>query len=411
MKQGLTKAVIGVMAALAMTNAGAADMPPPAGAKPMRMGFVCPLTGPSADIGNSARLGVELAVKEINEVGGFLGRRIEIVARDDKSSPDEGRKAATELVTTQKVDFTVGFCNTGVAMKALDVFQDRRQLLMIPVATGSALTDRYPPASSFIFRMAPSDTIEAALLVDDITKRGFTKVAIFADRTAYGDGGLRDVEGLLAEHRLKPAYVARFDVGAKSLLAQMQEAKAAGAEAIVGYAMGPEFAVMAQSRADAKLNAALYGPWTLSLRSVGEQAPQAVEGAIMAQTIVGDMSNERRLSFIMRLKRHAGAQPIGSLMAAAQSYDAVQMMMRAVFQAKGDVSGEALKRALENPDRQYQGVVTTHEAPFSAQDHDAFTRNMVWLGVWRKGEVRFYRTEDQKRAGFIRRKDSTAWWD
>jgi branched-chain amino acid transport system substrate-binding protein len=305
----------------------------------------------------------------------------------------------------------VGFCDTGVAMNALEVFQSRKQVLIIPVATGSALTEKYPAASSYIFRVAPSDSVQAALLVDDIMKRGFTKVAIFADRTPYGDGGLKDVQGLLAEHRLKPVHVARFDVGTKSLAAEMQEAKAAGAEAIVGYGMGPELAVMARARVDAKLNAALYGPWTLSLRGVGEQAQQAVEGAVMAQTIVGDISNERRLSFIMRLKRHAGTQPIGSLMAAAQSYDAVQMMMRAVFQAKGDVSGDALKRALENPARQYQGVVTTHETPFSAQDHDAFTRNMVWLGVWRKGEVRFHRPEDAKRVGYVRRKDSTAWWD
>ena len=58
-------------------------------------------------------------------------------------------------------------------------------------------------------------------------------------------------------------------------------------------------------------------------------------------------------------------------------------------------------------ERPYQGVVTTHERPFSAQDHDAFTRNMVWLGVWRHGEVQFLYPEDARRAGFIRRKETT----
>jgi branched-chain amino acid transport system substrate-binding protein len=80
-------------------------------------------------------------------------------------------------------------------------------------------------------------------------------------------------------------------------------------------------------------------------------------------------------------------------------------MLRAVFQAKGDLSGDALKRALENLERPYQGVVTTHERPFSAQDHDAFTRDMVWLGVWRHGEEFVY-PEDARRAGFIRRKET-----
>jgi branched-chain amino acid transport system substrate-binding protein len=70
-------------------------------------------------------------------------------------------------------------------------------------------------------------------------------------------------------------------------------------------------------------------------------------------------------------------------------------------------SGDALKRALENLERPYSGVVTTHDKPFSSTDHDAFTRNMIWLGVWHRGEVQFLYPEDAKRAGFIRRKEPT----
>jgi branched-chain amino acid transport system substrate-binding protein len=185
----------------------------------------------------------------------------------------------------------------------------------------------------------------------------------------------------------------------------MQEAKAAGADVIVGYTVGPELTVIAQSRAEARLGVPLYGPWPLSFRTVSDKAGPAVEGAIMVQTIIQDLSNERRSSFIARLKRYANQQPVGSLMAAAQSYDAVQLMLRAVFQARGDLSGDALKRVLENLERPYSGVVTTHDKPFSATDHDAFTRNMIWLGVWRRGEVQFLYPEDAKRAAYIRRKD------
>jgi branched-chain amino acid transport system substrate-binding protein len=185
----------------------------------------------------------------------------------------------------------------------------------------------------------------------------------------------------------------------------MLEAKAAGADAIIGYTVGPELTVIALSRAEAKFTAPLYGPWPLSFRSVSDKAGVAVEGAITTQTIIQDLSNERRSSFIARLKRFAGQQPVGSLMAAAQSYDAVHLMLRAVFQTHGDMSGDALKHALENLQRPYSGVVTTHDQPFSAGDHDAFTRNMVWLGVWRKGEVQFLYPEDAKRAAYIRRKE------
>ena len=376
-----------------------------AAAKPVRMGFICPFTGGSQDFGNSARLGAELAVKEINEVGGFLGRPVELVERDDKANPDEGRKISEELVTKEKVDFTIGFCNTGVAMKSLDVFQDHKHLLMVPVATGSAITAKYQAATSYVFRLSARDTLQAGHLVDDVVKRGYTRVALFADKTGYGEGGFKDVENFLAAKNLKPVYTARFDLGVKTLAQQMHEAKAAGADVIIGYTVGPEAAVIAQSRSEAKLNVPLYGPWTFSFRTVSEKSGGAAEGAVMVQTIIQDLSNERRSSFIARLKRYAGNQPIGSLMAAAQSYDAVHLMLRAVFQTKGDMSGEALKSALENLQRPYSGVVTTHDNPFSASDHDAFTRNMIWLGVWKHGEVQFLYPEDARRASVIRRKE------
>lgn len=373
--------------------------------KPIRVGFICPFTGGSQDFGNSARLGAELAVKEINEVGGFLGRPIELVERDDKANPDEGRKVSEDLVVNEKVAFTIGFCNSGVALKSLDVFQDHKHLLMIPVATGTALTAKYPADKSFVFRMSARDAIQAAFVVDDIVKRGLTRVAVLADKTGYGEGGLKDVERFLAEKNLKPVYTARFDIGVASLTEQVAAAKAAGADALVGYTVGPEFAVMAQAHREARFGGPLYGPWTLSFRSVAEKAGPAIEGAVTVQTIIQDLSNERRASFIARLSRSTGGKPVSSLMAAAQSYDAVQLMLRVLFQTKGDVSGEALKGALEALDHPYAGVVTTHDKPFSASDHDAFTRNMVWLGVWRKGEVHFQYPEDAKRASIIRRKE------
>ena len=73
------------------------------GAEPLRIGFICPATGGSADFGSSARLGAELAVNEINEVGGFLGRKVQIVARDDQGDPDRGRQVSEELVLKEKV--------------------------------------------------------------------------------------------------------------------------------------------------------------------------------------------------------------------------------------------------------------------------------------------------------------------
>lgn len=60
--------------------------------------------------------GIQLTVDEINAVGGYLGRKLEIVRKDDEGDPGVGLKRARELVA-DKVVATIGFCNTGVAAR------------------------------------------------------------------------------------------------------------------------------------------------------------------------------------------------------------------------------------------------------------------------------------------------------
>jgi branched-chain amino acid transport system substrate-binding protein len=375
--------------------------------KPVRVGLIAPLTGGSADFGNSVRLGAELAVKEINESGGLLGRPLELVARDDKANPDEGRKVSEDLVLKEKVDFTIGFCNTGVAMKSLDVFQTNKHLLMVPCSQGTAVTTKYPPAESYIFRVAPPDNINARFLINEIVdRRKIKRVAIFADTTGYGEGGVKDLTAELTKHSLTPVTVIRFALGVTTLTDEMRKARDAGAEAIVVYTVGPEQAVATKSRVEAGWKVPYFAPWPLSFRGVLEKAgADVLEGTMMAQTVIQDAANERRSSFLLRYFKYSKEKRIGSLMAAAQTYDAVHLMLFAAFQTKGAINGGTLKLALENKQRPYQGVVTTYTNPFSASDHDAFTANMVWLGTWRRGQVEFFYADDAKQSSYIRRKE------
>jgi branched-chain amino acid transport system substrate-binding protein len=130
----------------------------------------------------------------------------------------------------------------------------------------------------------------------------------------------------------------------------------------------------------------------------------AVEGAFMVQTVLPNLFLERNSSFIVVYSRLSKEKPIGSMMSAAQTYDAMHLILRAMFESKGEFTGPALKTALENLPRLYYGVVTTYDRPFSASDHDAISPNMLWLGTWRGGERAYAYKEDEKRASVIRRK-------
>ncbi len=115
---------------LSCTAAAALAQTAPASSA-IRIGVIAPLSGPSADFGVPMLNGIKLAVDEINTAGGYLGRKIELLVRDDEANPDKGRKVSEELAA-QKVLATLGFCNTGVAAKSLEVFQTHKIPLIIP---------------------------------------------------------------------------------------------------------------------------------------------------------------------------------------------------------------------------------------------------------------------------------------
>jgi branched-chain amino acid transport system substrate-binding protein len=389
---------LGVIALVSLSGAHAQTP------KPLRIGLIGPFSGPSSDFGNPMLNGAKLALDEINAAGGYLGRPIEFVIKDDTANPDVGLQHSQELVQDGVVG-TIGFCNTGVAMKSLDVFQQARSPLIVPCATGTPITAKYPVAESYIFRTSARDAIQAPFVVNDIVARGWTKVAILADKTAYGEGGLADVTKALAAKQLQPVYVGRFDTGVKDLQPELKAAQAAGANVVFSYTVGPENAVIAKGRQALKWNVPQVGAWPLSFPFFLDGAKDAAEGALMAQTFIAEPSNERRISFLTAYNRKYGTRKIAVPMAAAQAYDTVYLLTYAILSIRnGDLSGPSVKNALENLPRVYYGVTATHERPFSKDDKDAITSNMLVMGLVKNGAVTFAYPEDRTRNLFVQRK-------
>ncbi len=368
-----------------------------------KIGVIGPFTGPSGDFGNPMLNGIKLAVGEINAVGGYLGKPLELVIKDDKGNPDEGLKQSQALVA-EKVSVVVGFCNTGVAAKSLDTFQTAQLPLIIPCATGSPLTAKFPAAQSYIFRTSAKDAIQAPFVVDDLVKRGWTKIAIFADKTGYGEAGLQDVLKALDAKKIKPVHVARFDIGVKDLSEEMKTARAAGAEVVFSYTVGPENAVIAQSKQAIGWKVPQVGAWTLSFPFFIDGAKDAAEGALMAQTFIAEPSNERRAAFLSAFARKYQTKRMPVPMAAAQGYDAMYILMYSMFGVRdGNANGPAIKAALENMSRVYYGVVATYDKPFKS-DKDAITANMLVMGQVKNGAITFAYPEDAKRNLIVQRK-------
>jgi branched-chain amino acid transport system substrate-binding protein len=370
----------------------------------IKIGISGPYTGGSAAMGVSMRDGVKLAAQEINKAGGVLGKPIQLIERDDEAKNELGVQIAQELINKEQVVATVGFINTGVSLASQRFYQEAEIPVMNNVSTGTLVTQQFKAPehkANYVFRNSANDTIQSSMIAEAVKKNGYTKVAIIADSTNYGQLGRADLEKALAERGLKPVAVEKFNIGDTDMTAQALRAKDAGADVVLTYAIGPELAQTVNAVVKLGWKVPVLGSWTLSMASFIDAAGANGEGVMMPQTFIQLPSTPKRKSFIEAYQAAYKVDRIPSPVSAAQGYDSMYLLAAAINQAKS-TDGRKVREALENLTTKVEGVVTTYDKPFSATDHEAITANIPVLGIVKGGRVVPANPADLEGAGALR---------
>jgi len=380
----LTVVVLAAFAGAAVLHATASA------ADPIKIGVSGPYTGGSAPMGTSMRDGVKLAAAEINAAGGVLGRQIQLVERDDEAKNERGVQITQELINKEQVVADVGFINTGVALASQRFYQEAKIPVINNVATGSKVTQQFQAPEypdNYVFRNAASDSIQSAMIVEEaVVKRKFTKVAILADSTNYGQLGREDLEKALDKRGIKPVVEEKFNIKDVDMTSQLLKAKQAGAQAILTYAIGPELAQIANGMEKLDWKVPMIGSWTLSMANFIDNAGKNGDGARMPQTFIQDGDTPKRKAFIAAYQKAYKVDRIASPVSAAQGYDSMYLLAAAIRQA-GTTDGVKVRVALENLKEKYEGVVKTYEHPFTHDDHEAIKLGDAVIGEVQGGHV------------------------
>ena len=130
------------------------------------------------------RKGMELAADEINAAGGVLGRKIEVVSRDDNGSPGDAVRAAEELLTRERVSLLMGTFASNVGLAVSDLAKRRRVLFL----AAEPLTDKlvWEDGNRYTFRLRSSTYMQTAMLVPDAVKVAKKRWAIVYPNYEYG---------------------------------------------------------------------------------------------------------------------------------------------------------------------------------------------------------------------------------
>jgi branched-chain amino acid transport system substrate-binding protein len=378
---------------------------------PIRIGVIGPVTGKSSeDMGQSIIGGARVFLSDINQMGGILGRRVELVERDDQANPEVGVAMAKELVEKENVVAVVGLGNTGVALPTAKVFQEAKIPVIVSGATGASITKSFMPpayAASYVFRTSASDALQPIVILNDvIDRRKIDKIALLHDESPYGQFGKQSMLAELERRQLKPVLVEGFAIGEQDMTARLRRAKDSGAQAIVMYCLGRDAATIVTAAEKMQLKLPLVGSWTLSWKSFIDKAGDSAEGARTAVTFIENELSRGSNEFSNAYRKINNVNQIPSAVAAAQTYDALRLLALAMYQARSS-EGPKVQQALEDLRQPTTTtIVTRYLKPFSKTDHEAIALNMVLMGEIRKGKV-VYAYKEEASSGLIARTKKT----
>lgn len=130
------------------------------------------------------RKGEELAIEQINAAGGLLGKRVELVVRDDNGNPGDAVRAAEELITRERVDLLTGTFLSHIGLAVTDFAKQKKMFFL----GGYPLTDKivWQNGNRYTYRLGPSTYMQVAMLVPEAVRLKKKRWAIVYPNYEYG---------------------------------------------------------------------------------------------------------------------------------------------------------------------------------------------------------------------------------
>ena len=141
--------------------------------------------------------GWELALEEINKSGGVLGRKIEVVSRDDNGNPGDAVRVAEELIARENVSLLMGTFPSHIGLAVSNLANQRK----IVFVAAEPLTDKivWENGNHYTFRLRPSTYMQTAMLIPDAVKLNKMKWAIVYPNYEYGQSATASFKKLMTK--------------------------------------------------------------------------------------------------------------------------------------------------------------------------------------------------------------------
>ena len=257
----------------------------------VKLANVIEMSGPGATAGTMFKNGVELAVKEINENGGILGRKIVTTTADTQTNPGIA-KGLTQKAVDDGAFAVFGPVFSGSIM--VSMAESRRG--EIPNFTGGEAAAITAQGNPYVFRTAFGQSISFPKLAKYIQGKAKTLAVIYVNND-FGKGGRDTLTKLLDGSSTKIVADISTDAGQVDFSSAVLKAKQSNADAIFAYTNEEESARLLRELKKQGWNKPVIGETTLVGQKVIELAGDAANGAVAHVGLTVDAPKPEMLKF------------------------------------------------------------------------------------------------------------------
>ena len=324
----------------------------------IKIGVITDRVGVSRPYSEPNTEGVVFGANEINQKGGILGRKIELLIEDDQSRPDISAALARKLVD-QGVVFIISVSLSPAAQQQQTVTMEAKTPQMTPTNSADYLTTQLP--NPYFWQTGPLGSIQIATLLSHAKSKNFKRVALITDNSELGQAIAKAFKGTLEKAGIQIVAEEVVARGATTAMPQMQKLRAANPEALfLAGVLTAENVLVFRAYKELGVKFPIHSSYNLSVPVYETVAKGLIDGITFVDAYDPDKPEVK--AFEAAFRKATGKDPQNMH---GYGYDGIMLVADAIRRA-GSTDKEKIREAMQATN--YAGVMGKKGMKYSFPD-------------------------------------------
>lgn len=289
----------------------------------IKIGFLGPMTGDSANYGRLMSQAVKIAVDEFNDAGGAGGKKAQLIIEDDQGKVEKGNPAIEKLAGVDRVYGIIGAVFSSVSLAVAPKAEASKIVMISPSSTHKDLPDK----GKFIFRNVINDALQAVVFGKYLAKIDKVKsVAILYIKNDYSQGLALDFKTEFEKNGGKVVAVETALQGDKDFKTQLTKIKGTNPEALYIPNYVAEIAQILEQAKQLGIKSKMYSADGFSNPEIITLAGDLANGVIYTQA-AEQTAGQTRKNFEAKYQQRWGVKPDAFSL---NAYDGTKIILGAI---------------------------------------------------------------------------------